>query len=123
MLSARLSADVPTIIAGDFNEGDGGRAVRWLEGRGFVNALRRFDQRSHTWEWRTSVMTLRGRFDHLLHSAELACVDVQGLRRGASDHFPVVAVIAKADLEVSDLGVLKLNYSIERAAVGASTRD
>ena len=37
--------DVPLIVAGDFNDGEGSGVVRWLQGKGMRNALREFDVR------------------------------------------------------------------------------
>jgi len=93
VLSDKLDPLSPTMVLGDFNENDSGKAVTWLRERGFADALRQFDSSANTWEWRTSVITLRGRYDHILYSRDLNAVDARVMRRGMSDHFPVVAVI------------------------------
>ena len=55
---ARLEPDVPTLIAGDFNEGGGGRALEFLSGRGFRSALGEFADTRNTWRWHTSLGTM-----------------------------------------------------------------
>jgi len=99
LLSDKLDAATPTLIVGDFNENDSGKAVVWLREHGFVDALRQFDGRANTWEWRTSLITLRGRYDHILYSKDLKCVDARVMRRGQSDHFPVVAMMVRSNDE------------------------
>ncbi|HYV26946.1 MAG TPA: endonuclease/exonuclease/phosphatase family protein [Candidatus Eisenbacteria bacterium] len=83
---------LPTMVAGDFNDGEKSAVVGWLEGKGLVNALPQFDYRTPTWEWKTSVVKLHRRMDHVLYSRELHCCSARVLRAGASDHFPVEAV-------------------------------
>lgn len=89
--AARLDAGRPAIILGDFNEGDRGAAVSWLRDRGFADALGRFDPWSPTWVWRTRLITLRDRLDHILHSRHLRCTAARVVKQGGSDHYPVVA--------------------------------
>ncbi len=96
ILSEKLEAGTAAIIVGDFNENESGKAVAWLRERGFADALRQFDGSANTWEWRTSVITLRGRYDHVLYSNGLRCTDARVMRRGASDHFPVVALMVES---------------------------
>jgi endonuclease/exonuclease/phosphatase family metal-dependent hydrolase len=86
-----------TIVLGDFNEDDDGKAVEWLESQGLTDALREFDRKSITWRWPTRLWTLTGRFDHLLYSPELYCCRAEVAEgAGASDHFPVTAVFESA---------------------------
>ena len=91
---AGLKQGVPTIIAGDFNEGDGGSAIEWLEERGLTNALPEFDRGTNTWHWYLGWITLRKRLDHILYSPELHCHSASVLQAGASDHLPLVAVFS-----------------------------
>lgn len=89
---ARLRQNLPTIILGDFNENDAGQAVAWLKTKGFSDALSRVDTSTPTWQWQSSIITLHGRFDHVMYSDRLRCLDASVLKQGASDHLPVVAV-------------------------------
>ena len=99
LLAQKLDPSAATLVVGDFNENDSGEAVAWLRQHGFTDSLRQFDSRSNTWEWRTSLITVRGRYDHILYSPNLQCVDARVMRRGASDHFPVVAVMVRSAKE------------------------
>jgi endonuclease/exonuclease/phosphatase family metal-dependent hydrolase len=86
---------LPTLVVGDFNDGENSPVVQWLEDKGMVNALRQFDRYSPTWKWQTSVVTLKRRMDHILYSTELDCTAAQVIPAGASDHFPVEAILTK----------------------------
>lgn len=90
----RRDATLPILVAGDFNDGEDSRVVHWLEKRGMVNALPQFDSSTATWEWRTSVATLRRRMDHIVYSSALHCSSARVIRAGGSDHFPVEGVFA-----------------------------
>ena len=92
-LHARLDAALPAVILGDFNENESGEAFRWLTDQGFSDAVASVDGKTYTWEWRTSLVTLRNRFDHILLSPHLRTQNARVMRAGASDHFPVVAVV------------------------------
>jgi endonuclease/exonuclease/phosphatase family metal-dependent hydrolase len=88
---ARRQPNTPLLIAGDFNDGEGSPVLRWLEKRGMINALPQFDSRTPTWHWRTSVVTLKRRMDHIVYSPELRCCSARVTQAGGSDHFPVEA--------------------------------
>lgn len=87
---------LPMLVMGDFNDGENSSVVRWLEDKGMVNALPQFDYYSPTWKWRTSVLTLKRRMDHILYTAEFDCSAAEVIAAGASDHFPVQAILTKA---------------------------
>jgi endonuclease/exonuclease/phosphatase family metal-dependent hydrolase len=95
-LHGLLDPGKPTLVLGDFNEGDGGSAVKWLVEQGFADALREFDPGGRTWRWPTRFWTFTDRFDHVLYSPELFCCRAAAVRSGASDHFPVAAVFENA---------------------------
>jgi endonuclease/exonuclease/phosphatase family metal-dependent hydrolase len=95
---AKRDPQRPTLVAGDFNDGEKSPAVEWLEKNKLANALPEFDHYSRTWEWKTSVITLSRRMDHILYSPELHCCSAQVLHAGASDHFPVQAVFTPSAL-------------------------
>jgi endonuclease/exonuclease/phosphatase family metal-dependent hydrolase len=86
-----LDPAMPAIVLGDFNENDGGPALRWLEERSLTDALRQFDPHTPTWRWRVGLVTLKQRLDHLYYSHHLDCLDAGVVRVGASDHDPIVA--------------------------------
>lgn len=89
---ALVAPDVPAVIAGDFNEQHSGDALRYLGDRGFECA--RPINGPNTWRWRTSVGTLRQALDHICHDDRVTVVDSRVIRRGRSDHLPVVATFA-----------------------------
>lgn len=87
---------LPTLVLGDFNDREHSAVVRWLEGKGLTNALSQFDSYSPTWKWQTSVVTLKRRMDHILYSPDFDCAAARVIPAGASDHFPVEALLTKA---------------------------
>ena len=97
VFAAALDPRLPTLIVGDFNEHEGGRALRWLRGRGMRSALPEFSPYARTWHWQTSVVRLGGRYDHIVYDSRLEPLRVNVRRAGRSDHFPVVGVFALAD--------------------------
>ena len=92
----RLDPGAPALVLGDFNEDDDGRAVGWLKGKGFIDAVSQFDTEAPTWRWRLGLVTLRDRLDHILHSPGLRAASARVVEEGASDHYPVTAVIERA---------------------------
>ncbi|MEK7449018.1 MAG: endonuclease/exonuclease/phosphatase family protein [Planctomycetota bacterium] len=93
-----LKKDRPTLLVGDFNEGTSSRAVEWIVTQGFTNALAEFDYKSDTWKWKTSLLTLSKRFDHILYSKEIYCLVSEVIKSGGSDHFPVRAIFEERKL-------------------------
>ena len=86
-----VDPDLPTIIAGDFNEDSRGRSLRHLAERGFDGALERFRPFQHTWRWQTAMGTIRWQLDHILAGPRLEATDAWVLQGGGSDHLPVLA--------------------------------
>jgi len=82
---------LPALVVGDFNEDAEGAALRFLAGRGLRSALAVLEPTATTWRWGTSVGTVTGRLDHVVHDPRLVALDARVLRRGKSDHFPVLA--------------------------------
>ena len=101
------------IIAGDFNEGDSGGAIRHLISKGYTNALSKYVPRrkeTHRWNYFGKVWQLRKRLDHILwHSDDLLsarredcrvkldcinCGVLSGYENDASDHQPVLSRFA-----------------------------
>jgi vancomycin resistance protein VanJ len=93
---AKRDPQQATLVMGDFNDSEKSPAVEWLEKNKMANALPEFDSYTKTWEWKTSVVTLKRRMDHILYSPELHCCSAQVLREGASDHFPVQAIFSQS---------------------------
>ena len=89
----RLDPAAPAVVLGDFNEDDDGRAVTWLKGKGFTDAVAEFDTEAPTWHWRLGLVTLRDRYDHIMHSSGLRAASARVIKQGESDHYPVTAVI------------------------------
>ena len=92
----RLDRSLPTLVCGDFNEDEDGRAVGFLASRGMSSALPELRPDADTWQWHTSVGPIRSRLDHVVYDrAHLDPLDVRVLEAGSSDHFPLVAIFEK----------------------------
>lgn len=83
-----LAPDMPTVVAGDFNERTG-PAISLLEDLGYTQAIPPGD----TWRWPTPVLTLRNQLDHLFISPGLHARDGAVLDLGRSDHLPIRATV------------------------------
>lgn len=91
---AIMDSAKPLVIAGDFNEDERGKAIRWLIDKGFVDALSVYDTYSKTWEWEVSSgIKFKNRYDHIILSKGLDCTGARVMQVEASDHMPVLAVI------------------------------
>ena len=91
---AMLDDDLPTLIAGDFNEGSGG-AVDAVKARGMTSALDRAGVSTPTWRWQG--VPFRLRLDHVFFDDDaLALTAADVLEVGPSDHFPIVARFERA---------------------------
>jgi endonuclease/exonuclease/phosphatase family metal-dependent hydrolase len=94
---AKLDASLPTIIAGDFNEEDEGKAMSLFFARGMASALPRFRPDADTWHWQVGGTTLRFRLDHILFDEKhFRAVGADVLDAGHSDHDPVWADFIRA---------------------------
>lgn len=83
------SPEMPTIVAGDFNESPDGDAVKLLEGRGFENLLPMFKPGQFTWQGKSIGLDMT--IDHVMADRSFDALNAWTLRRGHSDHLPVVA--------------------------------
>jgi endonuclease/exonuclease/phosphatase family metal-dependent hydrolase len=86
----------PTVVLGDFNEGVGGRAVEYLEDRGFDNALPLFHPGQHTWRKPSVANQFTQTLDHILFDGSFAPLNAWVLDIGHSDHLPVIAHLEAA---------------------------
>ena len=92
---ARLDPKLPTVVAGDFNEDEDGDTAKFLVGKGFASALRRYAPGQPTWRWPTMVGELRKELDHVFYDQRLDVLSAEVRQAGNSDHLPVIAVIAR----------------------------
>lgn len=91
-----LDPAVPTLIAGDFNEGTSGASMRALEERGLRTALPEFHPRAKTWHWPLGSVQLTGQLDHVAYSRDFEPIDAHVETDGNSDHFPVTVDFVRA---------------------------
>jgi endonuclease/exonuclease/phosphatase family metal-dependent hydrolase len=89
-----LDRDLPTLIVGDFNENEHGQALRWLREQGMRSALPQFEPHANTWRWQTGMITLHGRYDHIVYDQRIRPLRVAVADVGRSDHLPVTGIFA-----------------------------
>ncbi len=91
----KLDPALPTLVAGDLNEDASGPAVQFLVDKGFASSLPEAGIEDVTWHWHTEELgELSWQLDHILHDRRLVLRDARVIRKGESDHFPVVATFA-----------------------------
>jgi endonuclease/exonuclease/phosphatase family metal-dependent hydrolase len=90
-----MKSDTPSIILGDLNEGDQGKAVQWLATQGYRDVLPEYDRTTSTWEWTIRGFTYKERLDHILYSEHLESCSAEVIRIKSSDHYPVLGVLEK----------------------------
>ncbi len=88
---AALEPGLPTLVAGDLNEGTSGLAVQSLEARGLRTVLPEFHPEAKTWGWDVGSFHLSAQLDHIAYGAGLEPLDARVVSGGRSDHQPVVA--------------------------------
>ncbi|MDB4955533.1 MAG: hypothetical protein JWO36_3102 [Myxococcales bacterium] len=87
-----LTAGMPTIIAGDFNELPSGSAIEFLEKQGFARVP---TTGPTTWHYVDEGHDLlKMDIDHVMLDASLTAHDAAVLDAGTSDHRPIVVTIA-----------------------------
>ena len=93
----KIDYKLPTIVAGDFNEDDTGRAIDYLENHG----LKRVPTTGpRTWHYETVVNgkttdLLKMDIDHVMIDSHFVASDAKVLDAGTSDHRPVVVTIRR----------------------------
>ena len=92
-----LDRETPTIVAGDFNEDPGGRAVRFLAQQGLARVAATGPK---TWRYQSAGRglpfdLLKMDIDHVMIDGRLAASEARVLDAGTSDHRPVVATIGR----------------------------
>jgi endonuclease/exonuclease/phosphatase family metal-dependent hydrolase len=95
MFMDRALPEMPTIVAGDFNESPEGHAVRMLEGRRYLNALPAFRPGQYTWFGRS--IGLEMSIDHIMVASSFEILNAWVERGGKSDHLPVLAHVELVD--------------------------
>ncbi len=90
-----LEPSLPTLVAGDFNEDEGGHAARWLEARGFRSVLPQYRPGDKTWRWALGFLPLSARLDHVFFDARLEPLEARVVKAGRSDHLPVFAAFVR----------------------------
>ncbi|NUP12699.1 MAG: endonuclease/exonuclease/phosphatase family protein [Polyangiaceae bacterium] len=92
----KLASDLPTVIAGDFNEDTNGDAFGHLEDIGFESALAKADPQATTWRWQYASMPLSLRLDHVAYEkSAFELVSAEVVEAGSSDHMPVKVVLRR----------------------------
>lgn len=93
----KLDARLPTVIAGDFNEDDTGRAIDFLEGHGLTriptSGPRSWRYEVHEHGGATELLKMD--LDHVLIDRHFTAHDARVLDAGASDHRPVVVTLRR----------------------------
>ena len=95
---ATLDRNLPTMVVGDFNEEEDGRAIAYLaraEWR-MKSALPQFAPDHPTWRWPTTFHTFERQLDHIIYDVRLEPLSAEVIDAGRSDHFPVVGVFVLA---------------------------
>jgi endonuclease/exonuclease/phosphatase (EEP) superfamily protein YafD len=90
----KVDAEIPTIVAGDFNSLSTFHAPMALVEAGFIDSfasLHADPDKHHTWQWPTRPLPIKLRIDYVFHSNHFNTVDSAIIRRNGSDHFLVVS--------------------------------
>ncbi|HUS33615.1 MAG TPA: endonuclease/exonuclease/phosphatase family protein [Kofleriaceae bacterium] len=91
----KIAGDLPTIVAGDFNEDPTGTAVAFLEKQGLTRATTTGPTTWHYVVWNAGKKNdlLKLDIDHVMVDKRLSAHDGEVLDAGASDHRPVIVTI------------------------------
>lgn len=89
--SSACDGELPTIVAGDFNETPDGSAVHFLEKHGYDNALPLFHPGQGTWRHASIADQFDKALDHILFNDFFDPLNAYVKVKGHSDHIPVIA--------------------------------
>jgi len=89
-----LAPELPTVIAGDFNESRTGDAVSFLTAHGLTSALAAIDPDATTWHDLTGSRAA-WQLDHVMVDPAFTVAAAEVMRAGDSDHFPVVVKLER----------------------------
>jgi len=89
-------AELPTIVAGDFNEDPTGLAVQFLEGNGLARAVTTGPTTWHYVEPESKHELLKMDIDHVMIDPRLVATGAHVVDAGCSDHRPVIVTIDAA---------------------------
>jgi endonuclease/exonuclease/phosphatase family metal-dependent hydrolase len=89
-----LATDMPSVIAGDFNENQHGGALALLFERGWRSAVPELLGAVPTWRWNTAHGPLAWQLDHVVFDARFEALEARVIDGGPSDHLPVVVTLA-----------------------------
>lgn len=87
----RLSDDLPTIVAGDFNEDITGKSMTAWQSRGLRSVLG--NEHVPTWRWTFEGRDVSWQLDHILVNDKIVVDEARVIQAGASDHLPIVATL------------------------------
>ena len=87
----RTEPGLPMLVIGDFNESPKGDAVKWLEARGFRNALPIYRPGQFTWKGSSVTAMVEMTIDHVMFDGNFEPLSSWVDRSGGSDHLPVLA--------------------------------
>lgn len=96
----QLAADVPTVMAGDFNSLSGFYAPQYLIQRGFADTFAQRNPRADfhaTWHWPAARGEIRLRLDYIFCNAHLRPLESRVIESDASDHFLLVTQLEWAE--------------------------
>lgn len=84
-----IQPNIPTIIAGDFNEGDNGFVTQFLHQHGFTDVRFASGRQPGTWRWKLGFITVQQQLDHIFYDRSFAETKAQVYYAGDSDHYPL----------------------------------
>ena len=90
-----LRRNVPTIIAGDFNEEDHGFVTQFLNQHGFVDAQFKHGRHEFTWHWKIGFITIHRKLDHIFYNHWFKETRTQVYHGGDSDHDPLAVDLTR----------------------------